>query len=38
VASDPALPALESLQAPRIDPFTLDGPKVVQLMTAAGLL
>ncbi len=38
VASDPALPSLESLQAPKIDPFTLDGPKVVQLMTAAGLL
>ncbi len=38
VASDPALPPLESLQSPKIDPFTLNGPKVMQLMTQAGLL
>ena len=38
VASDPALPPLESLQAPKIDPFTLNGPKVIELMTKAGIL
>jgi iron(III) transport system substrate-binding protein len=38
VASDPALPALDSLEAPKIDPFTLNGPKVIDLMTKAGLL
>jgi iron(III) transport system substrate-binding protein len=38
VASDPALPSLESLQAPKIDPFTLNGPKVIELMTKAGIL
>jgi iron(III) transport system substrate-binding protein len=38
VASDPALPPLDSLQAPSIDPFTLDGPKVISLMTDAGIL
>ncbi|MGG5260455.1 iron ABC transporter substrate-binding protein [Phycicoccus avicenniae] len=36
--SDPALPPLDSLQAPDIDPFTLNGPKVIDLMTKAGLL
>lgn len=36
--SDPALPPLESLQAPDIDPATLNGPKVIELMTSAGLL
>jgi iron(III) transport system substrate-binding protein len=38
VASDPALPPLESLEAPKIDPFTLNGPKVIELMTQAGIL
>ena len=38
VASDPALPPLDSLQAPSIDPFTHDGPEVIKLMTAAGIL
>ena len=38
VASDPALPPLDSLQAPSIDPLTLDGPEVIKLMTAAGIL
>ncbi len=38
VASDPALPPLDSLQAPTIDPFTLNGPQVIDLMTEAGLL
>jgi len=38
VASDPALPPLDSLQAPKIDPFTLNGPKVIELMTQAGIL
>jgi iron(III) transport system substrate-binding protein len=36
--SDPALPPLADLQAPDIDPFTLNGPKVIDLMTKAGLL
>ena len=38
VASDPALPTLESLEAPKLDPFTLNGPKVITLMTEAGIL
>ncbi|GAB3047712.1 iron ABC transporter substrate-binding protein [Intrasporangium mesophilum] len=38
VASDPALPPLDSLQAPKIDPFTLNGPKVIELMTDSGIL
>lgn len=38
VASDPALPTLASLQAPKVDPFTLDGPKVISLMTDVGIL
>jgi iron(III) transport system substrate-binding protein len=38
VASDPALPPLDSLEAPKIDPFTLNGPKVIDLMTKAGIL
>ena len=37
-ASDPALPPLDSLDSPKIDPFTLNGPKVAELMTQAGLL
>ncbi|WDH80030.1 iron ABC transporter substrate-binding protein [Microbacterium esteraromaticum] len=32
------LPALESLGAPEIDPSTLNGPTVIDLMTEAGLL
>ncbi|SIO20006.1 iron ABC transporter substrate-binding protein [Agromyces cerinus] len=32
------LPALDSLNAPAIDPSTLNGPDVVALMTEAGLL
>ncbi|MET1020115.1 MAG: extracellular solute-binding protein, partial [Microterricola sp.] len=42
VASDvPAkaeLPPLDGLDAPAIDPSTLNGPKVIELMTEAGLL
>ncbi len=38
VPSDPALPPLDTLGAPKIDPFTLDGPKVIDLMTKAGIL
>ena len=38
VASDPALPPLKSLQAPPVDPFTLNSEKVIQLMTSAGIL
>jgi iron(III) transport system substrate-binding protein len=37
-ASDPALPPLASLQAPKIDPFSLDGPAVIKLMTDVGIL
>jgi iron(III) transport system substrate-binding protein len=36
--SDPALPPLASLEAPDIDPFTLDGPAVIELMTEAGII
>ena len=36
--SDPALPPLSSLEAPTIDPFTLDGPAVIELMTQAGII
>ena len=38
VASDAALEPLDSLQAPKVDPYTLNGPKVIELMTAAGIL
>jgi iron(III) transport system substrate-binding protein len=38
VASDKALEPLESLQAPKVDPYTLNGPKVIELMTASGIL
>jgi iron(III) transport system substrate-binding protein len=38
VPSDPALPPLDTLEAPKIDPFTLNGPKVISLMTQAGIL
>ncbi|OLP39043.1 iron ABC transporter substrate-binding protein, partial [Salmonella enterica subsp. enterica serovar Javiana] len=38
VASDKALEPLDSLQAPKVDPYTLNGPKVIELMTAAGIL
>ena len=38
VESDPALPALDTLEAPPVDPFTLDSEKVTQLMTDAGIL
>lgn len=36
--SDPALPPLASLEAPTVDPFTLDGPAVIELMTQAGII
>ena len=36
--SDPKLPPLDTLQAPKVDPFTLNGPKVISLMTKAGIL
>jgi iron(III) transport system substrate-binding protein len=38
VASAPALPPLDGLQAPAVDPGTLNGPKVTELMQEAGLL
>jgi iron(III) transport system substrate-binding protein len=38
VPSDPALEPLDSLQAPPVDPFKLNGPKVIELMTQAGIL
>jgi iron(III) transport system substrate-binding protein len=37
-ASNPALPPLSSLEAPKVDPSLLDSAKVTQLMTDAGLL
>jgi iron(III) transport system substrate-binding protein len=38
VASAAALPPLDGLQAPVVDPGTLNGPKVTELMQEAGLL
>jgi iron(III) transport system substrate-binding protein len=38
VASDPALEPLASLEAPDVDPYKLNGPKVIELMTKAGIL
>jgi iron(III) transport system substrate-binding protein len=38
VPANPALPALDTLQAPKVDPSTLDAAKVTDLMTKAGLL
>nr|WP_082220944.1 iron ABC transporter substrate-binding protein [Luteipulveratus halotolerans] len=38
VASDAALPPLASLQAPPVDPFTLNSDQVTRLMTDAGIL
>lgn len=37
-ASHPKLVPLADLQSPKVDPTTLDSPKVIELMTAAGLL
>src|SRR6185312_15850691 len=36
-ASNPALPALDTLEAPKVDPSGLNSQKVTELMTAAGL-
>ena len=38
VASDPALPPLETLENPPVDPFTLNSDEVTNLMVDAGLL
>ncbi|WP_280270363.1 iron ABC transporter substrate-binding protein [Nocardia wallacei] len=38
VPANPALPPLDSLQAPRIDPSKLDAKRVTELMTDADLL
>ena len=38
VDSDPALPPLADLDAPPVDPFTLDSDEVTDLMTDVGLL
>lgn len=38
IAANPALPPLDSLQAPKVDPSKLNAKKVTQLMTEAGLL
>ena len=38
VASDKALEPLASLEAPDVDPYSLNGPKVIELMTKAGIL
>jgi iron(III) transport system substrate-binding protein len=37
-ASNPALPALDTLEAPKVDPSGLNSQKVTELMTAAGLI
>jgi len=36
--SNPALPPLDTLEAPVVDPAGLDSQKVTDLMTAAGLI
>ncbi len=36
--SNPALPPLDTLEAPAVDPSTLNSQKVTDLMTAAGLI
>jgi iron(III) transport system substrate-binding protein len=36
--SNPALPPLASLEAPAVDPASLDSAKVTELMTDAGLI
>ncbi len=38
VASNPALPALDTLQSPTVDPSTLNSTEVIDMMTSAGLL
>jgi iron(III) transport system substrate-binding protein len=38
VPANPALPPLDSLQAPNVDPSTLNAQQVTDLMTKAGLL
>ncbi|OBG13295.1 iron ABC transporter substrate-binding protein [Mycolicibacterium celeriflavum] len=38
VPANPALPPLDTLQAPNVDPSRLDAQKVTDLMTKAGLL
>ena len=38
VQANPALPALDTLDAPIVDPSTLNGTEVISLMTAAGVL
>ncbi len=38
VPANPALPPLDSLQAPKVDPSTLNAQQVTDLMTKAGLL
>ncbi|PWC05692.1 iron ABC transporter substrate-binding protein [Agromyces badenianii] len=38
VPAKPPLPALDTLDAPAVDPSTLNGPEVIDLMTEAGLL
>ncbi|KUI39952.1 iron ABC transporter substrate-binding protein [Mycobacterium sp. GA-1199] len=38
VPANPALPPLDTLQAPNVDPSNLDAQKVTDLMTKAGLL
>ena len=38
VSAKTELPALAELDAPVIDPSTLNGPAVIELMTEAGLL
>ena len=38
VAANPALPALDTLDAPAIDPSKLNSPQVIDLMTRAGVI
>jgi iron(III) transport system substrate-binding protein len=38
VAANPALPPLDTLEAPLVDPSALDSQQTTELMTAAGIL
>jgi iron(III) transport system substrate-binding protein len=38
VDANPALPALDTLESPDIDPSKLNSPEVLDLMTRAGLI
>jgi len=38
IVQNPAMPALDTLEYPKVDPSLLNAQEVVQLMTAAGIM